>query len=100
MRFNHNCTPKNSVFHFQLDHSFFFSPFQEQQRQANKQHTNQRQQLFQLRSIKASIKQQEMTTKDKQKERLAKKEAQKALPRRLGKLKYALHTFLTSVSTC
>ncbi|XP_053176788.1 ribosome biogenesis protein NOP53 [Scomber japonicus] len=59
-----------------------------QRRQANKQYTNQRQQLFQLRSIKASIKQQEQQTKANQKERLAKKEAQKSQPRRLGKLKF------------
>ncbi|XP_062274948.1 ribosome biogenesis protein NOP53 isoform X1 [Scomber scombrus] len=59
-----------------------------QRRQANRLYNNQRQQLFQLRSIKASIKQQEQTTKDNQKERLAKKEAEKAQPRRLGKLKF------------
>eukprot|EP00064_Thunnus_orientalis_P009753 superscaffoldBa00001259_g9779 len=60
----------------------------EQRRQADRHHTNQRQQLFQLRSIKASIKQQEQTTKTKQKQRNDKKEAQKAQPRRLGRLKF------------
>lgn len=60
----------------------------EQRRQADRHHTNQRQQLFQLRSIKASIKQQEQTTKAKQKQRNDKKEAQKAQPRRLGRLKF------------
>lgn len=60
----------------------------EQRRQADRHHTNQRQQLFQLRSIKASIKQQEQTTKAKQKQRNDNKEAQKAQPRRLGRLKF------------
>ncbi|XP_018531543.1 ribosome biogenesis protein NOP53 [Lates calcarifer] len=60
----------------------------EQQRLADRQLTDQRQQLFQLRSIKTSIKQQEQKTKDKQKQRKVKQEAQKAQPRRLGRLKF------------
>ncbi|XP_023260941.1 ribosome biogenesis protein NOP53 isoform X2 [Seriola lalandi dorsalis] len=60
----------------------------EQQRLADRQRIDQHQQLFQLRSIKASIKQQEQGTKDKQKVRKAKQEAQKSQPRRLGKLKF------------
>ncbi|XP_071351767.1 ribosome biogenesis protein NOP53 isoform X2 [Trachinotus anak] len=60
----------------------------EQQRLAVRQRIDNQQQLFQLRSIKASIKQQEENTKDKQKLRKAKQEAQKSQPRRLGRLKF------------
>lgn len=60
----------------------------EQQRLADRQQTDQRQQLFQLRSIKSSIRQQEAKTKARQLNRKAKQEAQKAQPRRLGKLKF------------
>ncbi|KAK2846902.1 hypothetical protein Q5P01_009901 [Channa striata] len=60
----------------------------EQRRLAGKRQTEQRQQLFQLRSIKMSIKQQDQKTKAKQKLRKAKQEAQKAQPRRLGRLKF------------
>uniref|UniRef100_A0A3Q3KJ64 Ribosome biogenesis protein NOP53 n=1 Tax=Monopterus albus TaxID=43700 RepID=A0A3Q3KJ64_MONAL len=60
----------------------------EQQRLAERRQTGQRQQLFQLRSIKVSIRQQEQKTKAKQKQRKAKQEAQKAQPRRLGRLKF------------
>ncbi|XP_010739547.2 ribosome biogenesis protein NOP53 [Larimichthys crocea] len=60
----------------------------EQQRLADRRQTDQRQQLFQLRSIKASIKQQAQKTQAKQIKRKAKQEAQKAQPRRLGKLKF------------
>ncbi|XP_039987734.1 ribosome biogenesis protein NOP53 isoform X2 [Xiphias gladius] len=60
----------------------------EQQRLSDRRQTEQRQQLFQLRSIKSSIKQQEKKTKDKQKLRKAKQEAQKGQPRRLGRLKF------------
>lgn len=67
--------------------SHLFPP-QEQQRLANKQQTDHRQQLFQLRSIKASIKQQDQKTKTRQRQRKDNQEAQKAQPRRLGKLKY------------
>ncbi|XP_077396473.1 ribosome biogenesis protein NOP53 [Festucalex cinctus] len=60
----------------------------EQHRLAEKQQTNKRQQLFQLRAIKAAIKQQEKKTAAIHKQRKAKMEAQKAQPRRLGKLKF------------
>ncbi|XP_029964890.1 ribosome biogenesis protein NOP53 isoform X1 [Salarias fasciatus] len=60
----------------------------EQQRLADRQKTDRQQQLFQLRSIKASIKQREQSTKQKQISRKAKQEAQKSQPRRLGKLKF------------
>uniref|UniRef100_A0A3Q3W315 Ribosome biogenesis protein NOP53 n=1 Tax=Mola mola TaxID=94237 RepID=A0A3Q3W315_MOLML len=61
----------------------------EQERLADKRKTDQQQQLFQLRSIKASVKQQDEKTKARQKQRKDNQEAQKAQPRRLGKLKYA-----------
>ncbi|XP_070761995.1 ribosome biogenesis protein NOP53 isoform X1 [Enoplosus armatus] len=60
----------------------------EQRRLASRRKTGQHQQLFQLRSIKASIKQQDQKTKANQMQRKAKQEAQKAQPRRLGKLKF------------
>ncbi|XP_007577903.1 ribosome biogenesis protein NOP53 [Poecilia formosa] len=60
----------------------------EQQRLTSRRQTEQQQQLFQLRSIKASIRQQEEKTKSKQMQRRAKQEAQKVQPRRLGKLKF------------
>ncbi|KAL3992276.1 BCL2/adenovirus E1B 19 kDa protein-interacting protein 3-like [Sarotherodon galilaeus] len=60
----------------------------EQQRLAERRQTEQQQQLFQLRSIKTSIKQQDEKTQVRQKRRKAKEEAQKAQPRRLGKLKF------------
>ncbi|XP_054649923.1 ribosome biogenesis protein NOP53 isoform X2 [Dunckerocampus dactyliophorus] len=60
----------------------------EQQRLALRKMTNKRQQLFQLRSIRATIKQQEQRTFARQKLRKAKMEAQKSQPRRLGKLKF------------
>ncbi|XP_077422230.1 ribosome biogenesis protein NOP53 [Vanacampus margaritifer] len=60
----------------------------EQQRVTEKHQTNKRQQLFQLRTIKASIKQQEKRTAAIHKRRKAKMEAEKAKPRRLGKLKF------------
>lgn len=60
----------------------------EQQRLTSRRQTERQQQLFQLRSIKASIRQQEETTKRKRMQRKAKQEAQKAQPRRLGKLKF------------
>ncbi|KAM6932974.1 ribosome biogenesis protein NOP53 [Xenentodon cancila] len=60
----------------------------EQQRMTSKHQTQQQQQLFQLRSIKSSIKHQEQETRTKQVKRKAKQEAQKAQPRRLGKLKF------------
>ncbi|XP_070685209.1 ribosome biogenesis protein NOP53 isoform X2 [Pempheris klunzingeri] len=60
----------------------------EQRRLAGRQLIKQRQQLFQLRSIKAFIKQRDQQTKARQKQRKAKQEAEKAQPRRLGKLKF------------
>ncbi|XP_061683748.1 ribosome biogenesis protein NOP53 isoform X2 [Syngnathoides biaculeatus] len=60
----------------------------DQQRLAERHQTKRRQQLFQLRSIKAAIKQQEKRACARQKQRKAKMEAQKAQPRRLGKLKF------------
>ncbi|XP_069003603.1 ribosome biogenesis protein NOP53 [Embiotoca jacksoni] len=60
----------------------------EQRRLAGRRQTDQQQQLFQLRSIKSSIKQQEQKTKTEQIKRKAKQEAQKSQPRRLGKLKF------------
>lgn len=63
-------------------------PSQEQQRLAGRRQTDQQQQLFQLRSIKTAIKHQDDRTKARQQLRKAKQEAQKAQPRRLGKLKY------------
>ncbi|XP_030007537.1 ribosome biogenesis protein NOP53 isoform X1 [Sphaeramia orbicularis] len=60
----------------------------EQQRLADRRQVDQRQQLFQLRSIKASIKQQEKATAVRQIKRKVKQEAQKAQPRRLGRLKF------------
>lgn len=72
----------------------FHFHFQEQQRLCNRRQTDQHQQLFQLRSIKTSIKQVEETTKARQKQRKDKQEAQKAQPRRLGKLKYVSSSLL------
>uniref|UniRef100_A0A8C5DWK6 Ribosome biogenesis protein NOP53 n=1 Tax=Gouania willdenowi TaxID=441366 RepID=A0A8C5DWK6_GOUWI len=60
----------------------------EQRRMANRRMNNRQQQLFQLRSIKASIKQQDQKTKVNQIRRKAKQEAEKSQPRRLGKLKF------------
>ncbi|XP_054455447.1 ribosome biogenesis protein NOP53 [Anoplopoma fimbria] len=60
----------------------------DQRRQANRLKSDKRQQLFQLRSIKTSIKEQEEDTKVKQTQRKINQEAQKAQPRRLGKLKF------------
>ncbi|XP_068172653.1 ribosome biogenesis protein NOP53 [Antennarius striatus] len=60
----------------------------EQQRVADRRKVEERQQLFQLRSIKAAIRQQDQRTVTRQKRRKAKQEAEKALPRRLGKLKF------------
>ncbi|XP_072311973.1 ribosome biogenesis protein NOP53 [Eucyclogobius newberryi] len=60
----------------------------EQRRMTLKQNMEKRQQLFQLRTIKTTIKKQDDRTKDKQIQRKAKQEAQKAQPRRLGRLKF------------
>lgn len=61
---------------------------------AEKNQKSKQQQLFQLRSIKTAIKKREKKTAARQKQRKAKMEAQKAQPRRLGKLKYALNMLL------
>ncbi|TSP46814.1 Ribosome biogenesis protein NOP53 [Bagarius yarrelli] len=60
----------------------------ELRRAAAKKQLQSRQQLFQLRSIGAALKQRELKTRMRQTKRKAKQEAQKALPRRLGKLKF------------
>nr|XP_043887921.1 ribosome biogenesis protein NOP53 isoform X2 [Solea senegalensis] len=60
----------------------------EQQRASDKRQTDLQQQLFQLRSIKASLKQQDQKTQSRQTQRKAKQEAQKSQPRRLGRLKF------------
>uniref|UniRef100_A0A3B4BDZ1 Ribosome biogenesis protein NOP53 n=1 Tax=Periophthalmus magnuspinnatus TaxID=409849 RepID=A0A3B4BDZ1_9GOBI len=60
----------------------------EQQRLAEKQEVEKKQQLFQLRTIKTSIKKEDQKTKERQTKRKAKQEAQKAQPRRLGRLKF------------
>ncbi|XP_046892477.1 ribosome biogenesis protein NOP53 [Hypomesus transpacificus] len=60
----------------------------EQQQHSLRTLTERHQQLFQLRSIQASLKQRDHTTRERQKRRRAKMEAQKSLPRRLGRLKF------------
>ncbi|KAJ8369082.1 hypothetical protein SKAU_G00091100 [Synaphobranchus kaupii] len=60
----------------------------EQHRKAVQVLTGRRQQLFQLRSIHAEVKRREQRTRERQAKRRARQEAQKSLPRRLGKLKF------------
>uniref|UniRef100_A0A8C5CJ42 Ribosome biogenesis protein NOP53 n=1 Tax=Gadus morhua TaxID=8049 RepID=A0A8C5CJ42_GADMO len=60
----------------------------EQRRLASRYKTGQQQQLFQLRSIKVSLRQREQRTKERQTQRRANQEAEKYRPRRLGKLKF------------
>ncbi|XP_058490581.1 ribosome biogenesis protein NOP53 [Solea solea] len=60
----------------------------EQQRASDKRLTELQQQLFQLRSIKVSLKQQDQKTQSRQTQRKANQEAQKSQPRRLGRLKF------------
>ncbi|XP_068602010.1 ribosome biogenesis protein NOP53 isoform X1 [Brachionichthys hirsutus] len=60
----------------------------ELQQLARRREVEERQQLFQLRSIKAAIRQQDQRTITRQKQRKAKQEAEKAQPRRLGKLRF------------
>nr|XP_061781338.1 ribosome biogenesis protein NOP53-like [Nerophis lumbriciformis] len=60
----------------------------EQRRKAVRTLASKRQQLFQIRSIRAAVKMQEQRTFARQKLRKANMEAQKAQPRRLGKLKF------------
>ncbi|KAM8902575.1 ribosome biogenesis protein NOP53 [Spinachia spinachia] len=59
-----------------------------QRRRANRVKLDKQQQLFQLRSIKKTIKEQQANTKVKQEQRKSNQEAEKAQPRRLGKLKF------------
>ncbi|KAL6116482.1 nop53 [Pungitius sinensis] len=59
-----------------------------QRRQAKRLKSDKQQQLFQLRSIKKTIKEQEANTKVKQEQRKSNQEAEKAQPRRLGRLKF------------
>ncbi|XP_056612054.1 ribosome biogenesis protein NOP53, partial [Triplophysa dalaica] len=60
----------------------------ELQKKAERQVIDRRQQLFQLRSIRANLKTQEQVTKMRQAQRKAKQEAEKSMPRRLGILKF------------
>ncbi|KAF4103843.1 ribosome biogenesis protein NOP53 [Onychostoma macrolepis] len=60
----------------------------ELQRKAERQMIHKQQQLFQLRSIHASVKKQEQRTKMRQAQRKAQQETQKSMPRRLGRLKF------------
>ncbi|KAL0972789.1 hypothetical protein UPYG_G00194780 [Umbra pygmaea] len=60
----------------------------EQQKQASKELTGRKQQLFQLRSIQAALKRQEQRTSERRSQRKAKQEAERSMPRRLGKLRF------------
>ncbi|XP_056330372.1 ribosome biogenesis protein NOP53 [Danio aesculapii] len=60
----------------------------ELQRKAEREVIDKKQQLFQLRSIRANLKNQEQRTKMRQAQRKAKQEAEKSMPRRLGRLKF------------
>ncbi|TRY58038.1 hypothetical protein DNTS_022692 [Danionella cerebrum] len=60
----------------------------ELQRKTERRVVARRQQLYQLKSIRAALKKQEERTKMRQAQRKAKQEAQKSMPRRLGKLKF------------
>lgn len=68
----------------------FDSFLQELQKKAERQVIDRRQQLFQLRSIRANLKTQEQVTKMRQAQRKANQEAEKSMPRRLGILKSVL----------
>ncbi|KAK7156906.1 hypothetical protein R3I94_006832 [Phoxinus phoxinus] len=57
-------------------------------RKADRQMIDKQQQLFQLRSIRANLKTQEQRTRQRQAQRKANQEAQKSMPRRLGRLKF------------
>ncbi|KAI4877689.1 hypothetical protein NFI96_016765 [Prochilodus magdalenae] len=59
----------------------------ELQKKAERKMVDSRQQLFKLRSISMEVKNAEQKTKRRQMQRKANQEAQKAMPRRLGKLK-------------
>ncbi|KAL6467737.1 hypothetical protein MHYP_G00234140 [Metynnis hypsauchen] len=60
----------------------------ELQKKAERKMIDSRQQLFKLRSISADVKEMAQRTKRRQVQRKARQEAQKSLPRRLGKLKF------------
>ncbi|KAI5092995.1 glioma tumor suppressor candidate regionprotein 2 protein, partial [Silurus meridionalis] len=60
----------------------------ELRKKAARKMLNSRQQLFQLRSIGADLKMRELRTMGRQTKRKAKQEAEKTLPRRLGKLRF------------
>ncbi|KAM9440245.1 ribosome biogenesis protein NOP53 [Clarias gariepinus] len=60
----------------------------ELKKKAERKMLDSRQQLFQLRSIGADVKKRELRTKARQTKRQAKQEAEKALPRRLGRLRF------------
>ncbi|XP_018598262.2 ribosome biogenesis protein NOP53 [Scleropages formosus] len=60
----------------------------EKQKRVQRELVGRRQQLFQLRSIQADLRKRDLTAKQRQAQRRAKKEAQKFQPRRLGRLKF------------
>ncbi|CDQ70413.1 unnamed protein product [Oncorhynchus mykiss] len=64
-----------------------FSP-NSQQKQAARVFTDKKQQLFQLRSIQATLKRREQRTRERVAQRKANQEAEKSMPRRLGRLKF------------
>ncbi|CAB1348749.1 unnamed protein product [Coregonus sp. 'balchen'] len=59
-----------------------------QQKQAARAFTDKKQQLFQLRSIQATLKRREQRTRERVAQRKANQEAEKSMPRRLGRLKF------------
>ncbi|XP_010896954.1 ribosome biogenesis protein NOP53 isoform X2 [Esox lucius] len=59
-----------------------------QKKQAAQVFTSRKQQLFQLRSIQAALKKDEQQTAERVTQRKAKQEAEKSMPRRLGRLKF------------
>ncbi|XP_038817379.1 ribosome biogenesis protein NOP53-like [Salvelinus namaycush] len=59
-----------------------------QQKQAARAFTDKKQQLFQLRSIQATLKRREQQTRERVAQRKANQEAEKSMPRRLGRLKF------------
>ncbi|KAF5895304.1 ribosome biogenesis protein NOP53, partial [Clarias magur] len=60
----------------------------ELKKKAERKMLDSRQQLFQLRSIGADVKKRELKTKARRIKRQAKQEAEKTLPRRLGRLRF------------
>lgn len=59
-----------------------------QQKQAARVFTDKKQQLFQLRSIQATLKRGEQQTRERVAQRKANQEAEKSMPRRLGRLRF------------